>query len=139
MQKRAVPDKAVVKLVLMITLALALPLLLSYVFFTAEVYPCSYSDVDSSVFAGYGHHSLTDVLSNGFSWTADGVPHQYVLYRGDGPYLVSACAWTIGLYVPIFLGLFLLGLVIFKIFSTRWGHAWTTRSTIGQSCQKSNK
>jgi hypothetical protein len=127
------------KLGLYIVIALALTLLLFYILVTANVYPCSYNDVGTLAFSGYGYHSLADVLSNDFSWSADAVPHPYILYRGDGPYKVNAAAWTISLYIPILLGIIFLGLVFFKMFIIKGRHIWTIGSTIGQSCQKSNK
>lgn len=87
--------------------AAALLLLVFFMMVTADVYPCKYTDADTTAYAGYGHHSLTSVLANDFLWQEDDVPNRYTKYGGDGPYIVHAPAWTAALYVPIFLGVIL--------------------------------
>ena len=94
--------------------AVALSILLIFLIVSADVYPCRYTDAKTSAYAGYGHHSLSSVLANDFPWVTDEVPHRYTKYGGDGPYVVMAPSWIVGLYIPIILGIFLLVWKAFK-------------------------
>ena len=72
------------------------------------VYPCTYVDGDKN--AGYGYHSLMDIMMNGMEWETTELPNRISKYTGDGPYMVEPAAWIMLLYVPIFAGISLFGI-----------------------------
>ncbi|MCI0482923.1 MAG: hypothetical protein L0213_15200 [Candidatus Dadabacteria bacterium] len=93
LKKAALASLAIAFAVLALTLILLLPW-----------YPCGYFDRnDTSIYAGYGYHSLYEIAGKDFGWTSDTVPNPYERYTGTGPYSVSAELWIILLYIPIFL------------------------------------
>ena len=84
----------------------------------APMYPCGYWDkahlYQDYYQAGYGHHSLIEVVGNGWFWEADDVPVTYDNYKGDATssYFVMGLWWISLLYIPIFIGIIYLGWLI---------------------------
>jgi len=79
------------------------------------MYPCGYWGTGELYaeggYAGYGYHSLWDVLGRGFFWIEDSVPVPYEDFDGDAPYYVVG-KWAISLlYVPIYAAILYLGIV----------------------------
>ena len=105
------------------TLASAICLILLITLVFANIYPCGYWDqaqlYEDAGFAGYGHHSLVEVVGNGFFWESDGVPEPYVNYNGDGPYYAMGLWWISILYIPMFLGIIYLGIMLISYFERR--------------------
>ena len=98
------------------TLASVVCLLLMITVVLANIYPVGYWDIsmlyEEEGFAGYGYHSLAEVVGNGFFWEAEDVPVENTLYRGNGPYYAMGLWWISLLYIPIFLGIIYLGWLI---------------------------
>ena len=87
-------------------------------FLLAPIYPCDYWE-DTHLYvpwhqAGYGYHSLAEVLGNGFFWTSQDVPIEFDDYRGNtsASYFVVGQSWISLLFIPIFMGLAYLGWLI---------------------------
>ncbi len=91
----------------------------------ASIYPCGYWDearlYEEEGFAGHGYHSFVDVVGNVFFWEADEVPESFDKYQGDGPYYVMGLWWISLLYVPMFLGIFYLGIILIGYFEKQFG------------------
>ena len=91
----------------------------------ASIYPCGYWDeaqlYEEEGFAGHGYHSFVEVVENGFFWEADDVPETYDLYRGDGPYYAIGLWWISLLYIPMFLGIIYLGILLIEYFEKQFG------------------
>ena len=71
------------------------------------MYPCGY--FDGSSYAGYGYHSMADILDRGMEWGESEVPNMSEKYLGDGPYMVQPQAWIMVLYAPILLAIAFFG------------------------------
>lgn len=99
------------------TIAVLVSLVLASLVVFIGVYPCGYYDVNSSAYAGYGHHSLSTVMTNGFRWDSDTVPEEVARHSGDGPYEARAELWVAALYVPVFISIIFLGLLIHNNFA----------------------
>jgi hypothetical protein len=93
-------------------LALAICLGLSIMVSLGSVLPCSYHNAVDGKYAGYGHHSLVKVASEGLEWDSETVPELNPLYNGTGPYVASAQYWVALLYIPIFIAIIFLGWLI---------------------------
>ncbi len=76
------------------------------------VYPCTYYDAEDR--AGYGYHSLIDIMMNGVEWEVPELQNSFSGYTGDGPYMVSPASWIMLLYIPIFALIGLLGIEVSK-------------------------
>ena len=94
---------------------ICLVLIITVIF--ANIYPCGYWSQDQLFekegYAGYGYHSLAEVLSNGYFWEADEIPEPNPDWRTLGPeFYVVGYWWVSVMYIPIFLGIFYVGWLI---------------------------
>ena len=80
--------------------------------FFLPMYPCGYFDGTS--YAGYGYHSLADIIDRGTEWDENVVPNMADKYLGNGPYVVQPQAWIMVLYAPILLAIAFLGVELSK-------------------------
>ncbi len=78
------------------------------------VYPCTYTDAIDGREAGYGYHSLMDMILNGMEWRSTELPNRFWGYGGIGPYMVEPAAWITLLYIPIFVGIGLFSIDVSK-------------------------
>ena len=105
------------------TLASAICLILLITVVSMNIYPCGYWDqaqlYEDEGYAGHGYHSMVEVVGNGFFWEADDVPVDNSNYRGDGPYYVMGLWWISVLYIPLFLGIIYLGIILTSYFENR--------------------
>ncbi len=94
-------------------LALIVPLCLLAGVVKANVYPCGYYDAaEPERYAGHGYHAIGEFYYTGLSWNANEVPVKYDKYDGTGPYFVKVNPWIFLLYVPILMGICVLGFYI---------------------------
>ncbi len=95
-----------------IAMALAACIGLGALLCLAPLMPCGYTGTADGLHAGYGHHSLADIMAKGLEWDTDTVPVPYERYSGAGPYTAAAQGWAIALYIPIFIAIVFLGRMI---------------------------
>ena len=71
-------------------------------------------------YAGHGYYSLAQVAEEGFFWEADEVPVEWEKSQAEAPYYAVGHWWVALFYVPIFLGILYLALIIGKRMGLDW-------------------
>lgn len=99
------------------TLASIICLVLMMTVLFANIYPCGYWSqsqlFEEEGYAGYGHHSLAEVLANGFFWGDEEIPAPNPDWETLGPpFYVVGYWWVAVLYIPIFIGIIFIGWLI---------------------------